>query len=112
MKPISMKRAMVWWNDDSEAADHPGKARIAVLDASHEQSSYMYLSNSSGACDGGWVSSSPRKQAAALLAIYAWATGRDGVPAAEAHQEFMKIAEYRQWREREEGPFAEIYLRD
>jgi hypothetical protein len=107
---IQMKYAMVWWNDNEEAEDHPGLPRIAVMHRSHVERGYGHLSNSAGGCNGGWESSGPGRQAVCLLAIYAWATGRDGVPADEAHKQFLKIKEYRDWLEGQTGPFADAYF--
>jgi hypothetical protein len=110
MKTIKMEHAMVWWNDNEEAKDHPGLPRIAVLSHKEANTRFFYLSNSAGGCDGDWTRINDADRARRLLAIYAWATGRNGVPADEAHKEFLKIDAYRDWLECETGPFANAYI--
>ena len=112
MQKINLVDAMVWWNDGYDAARHKDKARIAVLPRMGGKESLMYLSNSAGACDGGWESLGDVGRACRILAIYCWATGRDGVPSDEAHMEFMRIKEYAEWRTQETGPFSLIYNGD
>jgi hypothetical protein len=90
---------------------HPARPTILVLSCHDDNSRFSYLSNSTGACCGGWESTDPERRAVQLLAIYAWTTGRNGVPSDEAHREFLKIDEYREWIEYETGPFAEAYPR-
>lgn len=107
---IKLENAMIWWNDNSEARRHSGKPRIVALSIQNENMKYHYLSNSAGSCDGGWISIGPDGQARRLLAIYAWATGRNGVSSEEAHKAFMEIEEYREWLEYETGPFAKAYI--
>jgi hypothetical protein len=107
---MKMQDAMVWWNDREEHKDHPGQPMLLVLSNEEDGNErFAYLSNSTGACCGGWESTDPERLAVHLLAIYAWATGRNGVPADVAHREFLKIDEYREWIEYETGPFAAAY---
>lgn len=106
---MRLENAMVWWNDAVEALDYPGSPRIAVLSNRESNRAFSYLSNSIGACFLHWDKTEPHLLAAHLLAAFASITGRDGVPAADAHQEFMKIDEYREWVEEGTGPFADVY---
>ena len=112
MQKINLVDAMVWWNETEEWDIVQGK-RIAVLARGGvAPDSVMHLNNSAGACDSGWESLGDVGRACRILAIYCWATGRDGVPSDEAHMEFMRIKEYAEWRTQETGPFSLIYNGD
>jgi hypothetical protein len=103
---------MIWWNSKHDTAV-PGRPSIKILNTNaRDNVMYDYLSNSNGACCLGWASMGGQRRAASLLAMTYEAIVRDGVPAAEAHQELMQIDEYREWLERFEGPFADVYRGD
>ncbi len=105
---FDLEEAMVWWGDYDSG--HAMRPQIKVLsNKASGNSQFSYLENSVGACFGGWRSLSEAERAAALFGIYTWAVGRDRVPADEAHNEFLKIAAYREWCEKDTGPFSEIY---
>lgn len=103
---------MIWWDDAEEHSDHPDKPWVKVLDKnSKENSRYMYLANSIGACFGGWETADPVNLATHILSIVVKMTVRDGVPGDLVQKELLKIDEYRDWSENEEGPFGDAHWR-
>lgn len=105
---LSLNEVMIWWGDPDSG--HAMRPQIKAL--SKRQSNlgnFGYLENSVGACFAGWEVLSDREKAAALFAAFTWATGRDRVPADEAHRAFLEIDAYRQWCETDEGPFGEVF---
>src|SRR5687768_15147484 len=104
---LALNEVMVWWGDrDSGFAMRP---QIKVLSNKQTNREFSYLESSVGSCFGGWEALSEREQAAAIFGIFAWAAGRDRVPADEIHREFLQIDAYLAWCETDEGPFAEVY---
>jgi hypothetical protein len=104
---LDLNEVMIWWGDpDSGFAMRP---QIKALSNRNVNSNFSYLENSVGACFGGWASLPDREKASALLAVFACATGRDRVPADEAHNAFLEIDAYRQWCETDEGPFGDVF---
>lgn len=106
---MRIEEVMVLWNSAEQAEKLPGRVRIAVVPHRADNRALNFLSRSVGACHAGWRTTSAEMLAAHLLAVYATATGRDGVPADAAHREFMKIDEYRDWVMEASGPFADVY---
>lgn len=104
---LQLSEVMVWWADRDSG--HAMRPQIQVLSNKNNNSQFGYLENSVGACFGGWEKLSEHERAAAVFAVFAWAAGRDRVPADEIHREFLKIEAYRQWCETEEGPFADVF---
>ena len=107
---IKAENAMVLWEPrgrrSSAAAD---ERSIVVVDHRDDNRGLLLLPLSMGACCNGWREADPVKRAAHLLALFAIVVGRDGVPGDEAHREFMKIEEYREWTDERTGPFADAY---
>lgn len=106
---MKMSEAVVLWNPKSRHERTPGLPQFKVVSRRDDSRKFNYLAKSMGACWSGWDTSKPVSQATHLLSLFVQATGADGVLAEDAHQEFMQIDEYRRWRERAEGPFAEAY---
>lgn len=107
---MKLSEAMIWWNSAEEqelAGDLPQVKVLPRLGPGNER--FSYLSNSVGACFGGWGSARPEDLATHVLAIYAQMVGRDGVSAVDAHRELLLIDEYRDWCENSAGPFADAY---
>lgn len=69
---------------------------------------YNHLRKSMGACWHGWRESSPSLQAAHLMVLFNQMVC-DGVPVADANDEFMRIDEYAEWKINGTGPFSEAY---
>lgn len=109
---MKLENAMVWWSSAGDAA-LPGRSSIKILDTNAKDNiRYDYLSNSNGACCGGWKSMGPQRRAASLLAMVVDAMIKEGVPAREVSAELMQIDEYREYIEKFEGPFADVYRGD
>lgn len=106
---MKIEEAMVWWNDARDHERSPNLPQLKVLSIKENNRQFSYLSKSMGACFGGWNRGDREKLAVHMLSLFVQATGKDGVPAAEAHREFMQIHEYRQWHEHATGPFADAY---
>jgi hypothetical protein len=108
---MKMNDVMILWNVADQAAKNPGKPQISVVLHAQNNRALNFLFKSVGACFNGWGRARPEHQAAHLLAIFTRAVGKDGVPREEAHAEFMKIDEYREWIEQDSGPFSDVYWR-
>lgn len=108
---IPAKHAMVLWEPRREPTGDLNDRRIVVVDHrdNNRQNDLLILPSSMGACWQGWEEADPLKRATHLLGLFAMIVGCDGVPGDEAHREFMKIVEYREWVEKRTGPFAEAY---
>lgn len=107
---MKLSEVMIWWNDASEHEGLDDKPQVKVLRRMGEGiEAFGYLSNSVGACFGGWEAADATHRAAHVLAVFAMMVGRDGVPAAQAQEELLKIDEYRQWFDEASGPFCEAY---
>lgn len=104
---IKLQNVMVLWNDEGR----PGDVRIAVVDHGEpaKNRAYNFLGKSMGACYGVWRRTKPEEQAAHIMALFTRIVGKDGVPQEEAHREFLKISEYREWVEKGTGPFSDAY---
>lgn len=110
MKLVSVT---IWWNDVVTHSYHVGQAQLKILDnRSSENWQFKYLTNSNGACCGGWEDMGDERCAASLLAMAMDAIITDGVPPEEVERELMQIDEYRDYRENFEGPFAAVYRGD
>ncbi len=114
---MRLQDVAIWWDDNEEAEIHAkrigsGRPRIWVFDQhevrSAETRKYDYLSNSVGRCFAGWDNAPIVMLAAYMLNLYHKVTFLDGVPVAEAHEQFMKIDEYRCYIETRKGPFEDL----
>ena len=106
---IKLENAMVLWNSDLSEVTHPGSQRIAVVNHGDDNRALNFLHKSMGACWSGWKKIDTKRQAAHFMALFTQIVGRDGVPGKDAHAEFMKIEEYREWVSQGTGPFSDVY---
>jgi hypothetical protein len=108
---MEMKEVMVLWSPTEWHSKHEGKPQIRIVRHAANNLEWNYLLKSMGACNARWWGADPVEQAGHLLALFTQAVGRDGVPAKQAHEEFLRIREYREWIEKQTGPFRDAYWR-
>lgn len=106
---MRLENVMVLWNGWMSGPKSKAEINVAVVDHGANNRHLNFLRKSMGACNQGWRIAPPDKQAAHLTVLFTQIVGRDGVPQEQAHAEFMKIAEYREWIEKGTGPFSDAY---
>jgi hypothetical protein len=115
---VALRNTMILWNDadghDGYLAIQRRWQRIAspirVKVVPHGDRSaivpFDYLSNSVGACFGGWQTCKDTARAAYIMGLFNRMVTEDGLTSDEVHKAFMEIDEYAEFHDPNAGEFA------